>query len=335
VNDLSAENVSRPLFSKFPYLSDINQLANLDVSNYNALQVTLNQRAWHSFSFLAGYTYSHALDDVSTNIFPSLPADGLNPATSYGSSDFDARNRFTLTASYTLPGRKSPGQMLQGWQINAVLTLSSGQPWSPHDLSNDLSGTGQVNDVGSFGESWNFSGSRADFTSGSSVIPCWSGSGGAALALCSIGGATAPAACTAAAAAMSANTVAALNSIGCYVSANGKSVLFPAALGTFGDAGRNIFRDSGFKNLDLSVFKDWKFRERYDAQFRAEFFNIFNHPNFANPGGLGSGAGYNDPSGSQSSNFGCGCITPDQAAPNPVLGSGGSRSIQLGLRLSF
>jgi hypothetical protein len=135
---------------------------------------------------------------------------------------------------------------------------------------------------------------------------------------------------------MGPNTVAALNSVGCYVF-SGNAVLFPAALGTIGNAGRNIFRDSGFKNWDLSVTKDWKFKERYDAQFRAEFFNVLNHANFANPGGIGSGAGFNDPSagGPLQGQFACGCVTPDQASPNPVLGSGAARSIQLGLKLIF
>jgi hypothetical protein len=222
--------------------------------------------------------------------------------------------------------------MLQGWQINSVVQVQGGQPWSGRDLTNDISGTGLVNDVNYAGR-WNFSGNPADFTSGPSVIPCWSGSGGAALAGCSIGGATAPTACTTAAAAISANTVSALNSIGCYV--KGNSALFPSALGTFGNAGRNIFSASGFQQVDFSIFKDWKFRERYDAQFRVEIFNVFNHTNFADPGGLGTGNGFDDPSGGESGQFGCGCITPDQSSPNPVLGAGGARAMQLGLRLSF
>jgi len=77
-----------------------------------------------------------------------------------------------------------------------------------------------------------------------------------------------------------------------------------------------------------------KYKERLTAQFRAEFFNVLNHPEFANPFGP-AGAGLNDPSIGYSGNFGCGCITPDQAAPNPVLGSGGARSIQLGLKLIY
>ena len=55
-------------------------------------------------------------------------------------------------------------------------------------------------------------------------------------------------------------------------------------MGQFGTAGRNIFRGSGFKNWDVSVTKEFSFRETLKAQFRAEIFNIFNHPNFGPPG---------------------------------------------------
>jgi hypothetical protein len=123
-----------------------------------------------------------------------------------------------------------------------------------------------------------------------------------------------------------------MNSVGCYVSANGKSVLLPPALGTIGNSGRNSFRDLGYRNWDVSVVKETKFKDRLTAQFRAEFFNVLNHANFSDPNGP-SGAGFNDPSTGQAGNFGCGCNTPDQSAPNPVLGTGGSRSIQLGLKL--
>jgi hypothetical protein len=103
-------------------------------------------------------------------------------------------------------------------------------------------------------------------------------------------------------------------------------------LGTIGNAGRDIFRDLGFKNWDLSVVKDTRIKERLTAQFRAEFFNVLNHANFSNPNGPAN-AGFNDPSTGAAGNFGCSCNTPDQSAPNPVLGTGGSRSIQLGLKL--
>ena len=112
--------------------------------------------------------------------------------------------------------------------------------------------------------------------------------------------------------------------------------MVPPAVGTFGTMGRNLFRDSGFKDWDLSVFKTWRFGERFSGQFRAEFFNVLNHPNFANPYGGPNGNGtlgsWNPLSPGA---FGCGCFTPDVAAGNPVIGSGGARAIQLGFKLLF
>jgi hypothetical protein len=123
-----------------------------------------------------------------------------------------------------------------------------------------------------------------------------------------------------------------LATAGCYVS--GKSVMTPPTAGTFGTMGRNIFRDTGFKNVDFSVFKDFKFKERFGAEFRFEVFNLFNHPVFANPYGSAPGnGGQLDPSAPGI--FGCGCSTPDVQAGNPIVGSGGSRDIQLGLKFTF
>ncbi len=314
VASTTLEQAARPFNSKFPYLNHIDLLSNLDRSNYNGLQLTLTQRFSHGLSLTGGYTYSHALDDASSNFNANpIPISSANPGLQYGSSDFDIRNRFTLTTSYALPGKKGFGQLLEGWQVNSIITLQSGSPWSVRDTTNDFTGTGQVSNLDSYGQTWNFYGNPSDFTSGPNQIPFFDGSAQHPF----------PASCTAHA------SLAELNVLGCY--AKGNSVLVPPALGTIGTAGRNIFRDSGFRNWDVSVTKNWKFHERLTTQFRAEFFNVLNHPNFTNPGGP-AGAGFNDPS---ASNFGCGCETPDQAAPNPVLGSGASRSIQLGLKMIF
>jgi hypothetical protein len=319
--DSGLEAAAQPFAGKFPYLAQIDQLSNIDHSNYNGLHVTLTQRPSHGLSFLAGYTYSHGLDNASANFGANtLPVDSYHPASLYGSSDFDVRHRFTLTTSYALPGRKSPGQILQGWQLNSVVTLQSGAPWGARDASNDLSGTNQVNELASYGQLWNFYGNPGDFTPGRGTpLPFFSG--------------TSNAACLAKAVALDGGAAtglaqASLTNNGCY--AKGNSILLPPAFGTLGTAGRNIFRDLGFKDWDLSVVKDVKFKERLNAQFRAEFFNVLNHSIFYNPNGP-AGAGANDPSGS--STFGCSCNTPDQASPNPVLGTGANRSIQLGLKL--
>jgi hypothetical protein len=119
---------------------------------------------------------------------------------------------------------------------------------------------------------------------------------------------------------------------GCYVSGN--SVMVPPVNGTYGTMGRNIFRDSGFKDVDFSVFKNFKFGERIGAEFRWEMFNLFNHPIVANPYGAAN-TSYLGVDPSKPSTFGCGCATPDVAAGNPLIGSGSSRVMQLGLKLSF
>ena len=300
-----------PFATQYPYLANINQLSNLYHSNYNGLQVTATQRASHGLSYVIGYTYSHALDDNSHNWGGGMPINSYNIPLQYASSDFDIRHRFTLSITYNIPSINSPAQLLKGWELNSVVSLQSGQPWGPMDFSNDFSGTGEVNNPLSNGEWWNFYGNPADFKSNQNPIPYYASNF--------------PAQC------LAHSNATDLNAYGCYMV--GSSVLTPPAAGAYGNSGRNPFRDSGFRNWDLSVIKSFKFQERLTAQFRAEFFNVLNHPMFANPYGSSNGFLNNDPSAP--GNFGCGCATPDTAASNPVLGSGANRAIQLGLKLIF
>src|SRR5207248_2920234 len=125
--------------------------------------------------------------------------------------------------------------------------------------------------------------------------------------------------------------VASLANLGCY--AVGNSVLVPPAFGSYGTTGPNIFRSTPFTNWDMSLTKAFAYKEHFRAQFRAEFFNILNHPNLSNPrGGAGGDYTYTDPSGTGGANFGFRPETPDVTSSNPVLGSGGPRAIQLGLK---
>lgn len=346
----------RPFDSQFPYLRFINYLSNLYGSTYNGLQATLTARNFHGLDFLAGYTFSHALDFDSSNWVAFLPQDSTRPGLEHGSSDFDIRHRFTLSVTYTLPEKKIRGQFLEGWQVNTIVTMQSGQPWQVNDQSNSFSGTGDNSDR------WDFFGNPADFHSiGDKGLPfCASPLNGPT----STPSATNPIVCNqidafgnvvqqftsadpntaAQASAMWSKCLAkapdttpggTLQTGGCYVQRN--SVLVPPEFGTFGNMGRNIFRDTGFHNVDLSISKSFRFSERLKAQFRAEMFNVFNHPNFANPWGGASTygpGGVSDPS-TGSGSFGCGCATPDSAAVNPVLGSGSNRAIQLGLKFIF
>jgi hypothetical protein len=313
--------------TKFPYLSNVFQMGNVYRSNYNGLQVTLNSRNYHGLSMVAGYTWSHALDDVGANwdfgYGSGLPQNAHNPGAEYANSDFDVRQRFTLSLTYAIPGKKGYAQALEGWELNSIVTLQSPQYWGAMDEGTDAAGIGAlpVSPPANSPIRWDFFGNPNDFKSVPTGIPKYTAG-------------NLPAACTAQALAVDGGSpgaaTAAVNLFGCY--AKGNSVMIPPALGTFGTMGRNIFPDSGFRNFDFSVAKNWHFGERFHAQFRAEFFNILNHPNFANPYGGQNGFGFNDPS---AAGFGCGCATPDIAAANPAVGSGGPRSVQLGLKFAF
>jgi hypothetical protein len=92
---------------------------------------------------------------------------------------------------------------------------------------------------------------------------------------------------------------------------------------------RNIFRGPAFHNWDMSVTKLWKLSERMQLQLRGEFFNILNHSNFAGVTTDLSDAVF-DPT---SNDVGLVTATPDVNASNPVIGSGGSRHIQLGAKI--
>jgi hypothetical protein len=330
----------RPFQAQYPYLGFINYYSNIYLSNYNGLQATLTGRNYHGLSFVVGYTYSHAIDDMSYNWNQYLPQNSMNPGAEYGASDFDIRHRFTFSLTYAIPGPDKWGHLLQGWEVNSIVSLQSAQPWQSFDSADNISGTNENADR------WDLFGSPSDFSSqGQSAIPhcsgdptnpssgvCTQSTPAALVSLSPQQSAAFWGSCIAHA--PDATPGGTLAQFGCY--AHGKSVMVPPAFKTFGNMGRNIFRDTGFHNVDLSVSKNFKFKERYGVQFRAEAFNIFNHPNFANPWGGTSGYGPGataDPSAPGL--FGCGCATPDVASANPVLGSGSARAIQLGLKIIF
>jgi len=331
----AAEVAAGQYSAEFPYLTNIDQVNYGGWSNYDALQATLQARNYHGLTFLAGYTYSHALsvtDGNSTNNGSALVADKGNLALNYGNNTNDQRNRFTFSPTYVIPGIKSPGEMLEGWSVNGILTLQSGLAWSPNDATlNDWLGTGENTNSGigaGTTQFWNYAGSRSAFDDpGPIAIPCYGKLAGCtsfALAPAAIqagcnNAATSP--YGGAGTTLGQLALVALSNEACYTQGGG--YLVPPAYGTLGDATRGLFTGPHYYNIDFSVGKLWKWRERYSAQFRAEFFNLFNHADFAAPGTAPT----------TPSTFGYAVSTPDSA--NPVLGSGGPRHIQFGLKLVF
>ena len=326
--------------NEFPYLSEVSLMTNNEFSNYDALQATLQARNYHGVSFLAGYTYSHALsisDGNSNNGTPVTVDVVSNPRLDYGASGSDIRHRFTLAPSYAIPGMKSPGQMLEGWSLSSIVVLQTGQPWQPVDSSIDWLGNSSTKRPTN--DPWNYSGPPSAFTVTANPISCF-GTFSGCTPYQTVGGvAQPPAACVTAAEAPYAGNptlqqlaLAALVNTGCYMQNGG--ILTPPAYGTYGDAFKGIFRGQNYYNVDFSVSKIWKVKERYTAQLRIEFFNLFNRANFAGTStGGGTSPVVSTPNSGVGGGFGYGTVTPDTG--DPVLGSGGPRHVQFGLKLTY
>jgi hypothetical protein len=145
--------------------------------------------------------------------------------------------------------------------------MYAGIPWSASDGTNDLIGKGEVNNSAAGYQPWNYSGPTSAFTAGPHNIPCFGNMPGCT-PYSSLAGGAPPAACMSAAQNTYAGNpqlqqlaVASLTNLGCYV--QGLGVLTPPAYGTVGNANHNIFRGPPFYNVDLTVAKEWKYKERY------------------------------------------------------------------------
>ena len=298
----------------FPTLAFFQTLGNHSNSSYNSLQVTFTKKYSHGLYLLAGYTYGHAID-TATNNLANVPQNSLDYRAERGNGDFDIRNRFTLGITYALPSIEGHWQLLKGWQVNTIAMLEGGEPYTLFDDVDDTSSTGELEDR------WNISGPAKNIkTSPTNSIPfidpstfVVDGSGNV------IGGNQQ---CINAAGPNNQPALNQLANYGCFISGN--TVITPPAQGTFGNMGRNVFRGPSFKNWDMSVSKTFTLGEKLSLQLRAEAFNILNHPNFdvftmdndlADPHTVGRVL-----------------FTPDLGESNPVIGSGGSRHIQLGAK---
>jgi len=326
--DDESETIGRPLVTNcpvsqgglglggpcYPWLGFFNYLSNQSNSNFNSLQVTLTKRYSRGLYLLAGYTYGHAIDTATSNL-AGVPPDSNNYAAERGNGDYDIRHRFTLSVTYDLPSLKTKGQMLEGWQVTSIVNLQAGEPYTLGDFGDDISLTGELNDR------WNMAGSPRNVH--------WSPKGPLSFiswddfSTDNSGNVTGNAQCINAAGGAASEGAQQLLNYGCYIA--GSTTMTPPLFGTQGNMGRNIFTGPGFKNWDFSLSKVWRLSERVKVQFRGEVFNILNHANFA---GLSTDLSAPDSVGTV-------VYTPDIGAANPVIGSGGSRHIQLGAKLTW
>jgi hypothetical protein len=282
----------------------VNQLETEATSNYNSLQISLSQRNWHGLNTQIAYTWSHSIDTASDgqDFVPNAaqPNDSTNPGGNKGPSNFDTRNRFVLSAFYDIPKWQSLGRFGEGWSLSGVLTLMSGHPFNlNYAFEDDYSGSGEFFDrpdiVGPI--VYNRSNPSEFLLMTSFATPCTMGPPFDGFADSCIPGTR-----------------------------------------HFGNMGRNSLLGPDYRNFDFAITKMTAITERVKLQFRADFYNLTNHPNFANPllPAFFADAGFNGIGGDgRSLGFFPITATSDVGLGNPVLGGGGQRSIQFGLKLLF
>lgn len=254
-------------------------------TDYNGLEMSLRRRMSKGFSYALNYTWSHGLANFGDNLTAGpLPQNTYNYAAEMSNSILDIRHRFVGNFIVDLPfgqGRRflnSGGiadKIIGGWQVNGIVNLQTGSPFSVTGSDNSFTGSSHSAYANCIGDP--FAGASSDPNQ--------------------------------------------YTNAGFFLN---RSAFANPANGTFGTCRPRAFHGPGIEDNDLSLFKQFKMSERYSLQFRAEFFNAFNHPNFSNPN-----------SNINSSNFGK--VTSTLA---PILGAdsggpGDPREIQLALKLYF
>lgn len=131
-----------------PAFADIDIIESAANSIYHSLQARLEQRLWKGLSLLGSYTYAKSIDDASgffsTTGDPNFPQNSYDLSAERGRSDFDIRQRFTLSYAYDIPIAKGH-RWLGGWQSFGVLTFQTGQPFTVALLpDDDNANTGQA-----------------------------------------------------------------------------------------------------------------------------------------------------------------------------------------------
>jgi hypothetical protein len=257
-------------------------------TDYNSLELSLRRRMSKGVTYSLGYTFSHGLADFGDNLTDpdgAFPQNAYNYAAEKSNSNLDIRSRFVGNFLWDLPfgqGRRflsNPGainRVVGGWQVNGIVTLQTGSPYSVTAANDGLLGFARVEYANCTGDP--FAGATTDpnryTTTGFLINP---------------------------------------------------AAFSQPGPGQFGTCRPRKFHGPGIRMLDFSIFKDFRFSEHKYLQFRAEFFNAFNHPNFANPSANISSPG----SFGKVSNTLAPILGTDSGGP------GDPREIQFALKLYF
>ncbi len=266
-------------------------------SSYNSLQTSLKIRDLHGFTSTVNYTYSHSIDTAS---------DGQDyaPFQSQPDNSFNIRNE-RGNSGFDVRQRLTWLWNYRIPEAHSMQKLTGG--WSVSGVVSLVTGMPfTVMDYDNFNNTGEYY-ERPDL-----IGNPWAGTSSPANFL-NLSAFAAPC------------TNPDVPDLACFSGAH------------FGSSPRNGFYGPHYRNFDFSLIKDTKLTERVNMQLRADFFNLFNHPNFANPllpsfnvlwdGGINAAG--------QGTGFFPLTVTPDVGAQNPFLGGGGPRDIQLAARFSF
>ena len=323
------QTVCQGCFAPFPYMQPIDprfgavtQFSTGANSHYNGLQLTAMKRLGHGLQGQVNYTWSRCMDTVSNGGFLPFSAGGiLSPlpgdlARDYGPCDYDIRHNFNAQYVYQLPIRvrsHSLGYALNGWQISGTAFWHSGVPFSvlstPYSAANPS--TGQQEGI--------VQGSGPQFASLVPGVPLYEHH--------PIPGVT------------QTGTLQWLNpeafasavdpSTGrCYGGDSPQTC-------QFGTLGRNALRGPDFLWSDFYLTKWFPLTEHVKLRFESQFFNVFNHPNFALPSMMQAGI-----PGNLSTQSGFGALASTTSPPTGLLGVGlggdsSPRMIAFQARLEF
>ncbi len=284
-------------------------VGNTATSDYDALQFQFQRQLSHGLQALASYTWSHSLDDASSGsiFFGSTLVPALGASANRASSDFDIRHTFTTSLTYNVPSPKLSSwanPILRGWSLQNVVLARSAPPVNPFFATSStlLNSTAFVRPdlvpgIPLFLFDPQFPGGKAiNNIPGAVVGGCPDGS----------------------------------KSIGpfCPPPKNAQGIVIRQ-----GNLGRNALRGFGATQWDFAVHRDFPVRETIKLQFRAEMFNVLNHPNFGQPN-----VNLNDSKFGQATQLLNQFLSSTPAGAggfNPLYQTGGPRSIQLALKLMF
>lgn len=286
--------------SPTPKFQFVDVTKNTATSDYNSMQLQFRRRLSRGLQALASYTWAESLDNVSSDSALLTPNDKLDPQLDRGPSDFDIRHQFTAAVTYNIP---SPGfggvgrEVMKDWAIDTIFAARSAGP---------------VNVVYSRNIGFGTFSFRPDLIEG---IPLYIEDPKAA------GGRR-------------------FNNQVVVIPGNPRQQVGPFRApveNRQGNLPRNFLRGFPVHQLDFAVRRDFPLKDRVRLQLRTEIFNLFNHPNFADPNAtLLSGNNQNPAFGFSQSMFGRSLGTGGASGGfNPLYQIGGPRSIQLALKLMF